>query len=280
MPMSMNADNLYPEEAQGIATIHAALDAGVTLIDTADIYAPSWDAMGHNEALVGKAVRSYGGNTDSVVIATKGGITRSPGEQWGRDGSVTYLRSAVENSLRALQVEVIDLYQWHRPDRWKLYGEVIENFRTLQQEGKIRAIGISNANVEEIEVAQQVLGEGGLASVRNQFSPQYASSYDELQHCDEHGIAFLPWSPLGGTGGGAREVGQRFSVFTEIGGDYGVSPQQVVLAWQLSLSERVIPIPGARRPQSITDSAKAADLKLTEAELDRCSAAVGLEPVS
>jgi len=280
MPMSMNADNDYPEEAQCITTIHAALDAGVTLIDTADIYAPSWDAMGHNETLVGKALRSYGGDTDSVVVATKGGITRSAGEQWGRDGSLAYLRSAVEKSLRALQVEVIDLYQWHRPDRWKVYGDVIENFQTLQQEGKIKAIGISNANVEEIEVAQQVLGEGGLASVQNQFSPRYASSYDELQHCDEHGIAFLPWSPLGGTGGGARDVGQRFSVFAEIGGDYGVSPQQVVLAWQLSLSDRVIPIPGARRPQSIIDSAKAADLKLTDGELGRCSAAVGLEPAS
>jgi diketogulonate reductase-like aldo/keto reductase len=158
-----------------------------------------------------------------------------------------------------------------------LYSEAIENFRTLQQEGKIKAIGISNANVEEIEVAQQVLGEGGLVSVQNEFSPRHAGSHDELEYCDEHGIAFLPWSPLGGTGGGARQVGQRFSVFAEIGQDYGVSPQQVVLAWELSLSDHVIPIPGARRPESITDSAQAADLKLTDSELRRCSDAVGLE---
>src|ERR671921_2879031 len=82
MPMSMNNDKVYPEESQAIATIHAALDAGITLIDTADIYAPSWDTMGHNETLVGKGVRSYGGSTDALVIATKGGITRSEGEQW------------------------------------------------------------------------------------------------------------------------------------------------------------------------------------------------------
>ena len=277
MPMSMNNDKQYPDEAQAVSTIHAALDAGVTLIDTADIYAPSWDAMGHNETLVGKGMRSYSGNTDSVVLATKGGITRSEGEQWGRDASLAYLRSAVEKSLRALQVDVIDVYQWHRPDRWMLYSEAIENFRTLQQEGKIKAVGISNANVEEIEVAQQVLGEGGLVSVQNEFSPRHAGSYDELEYCDQHGIAFLPWSPLGGTGGGARDVGQRFSVFTEIGQDYGVSPQRVVLAWELSLSDHVIPIPGARRPESITDSAQAADLKLSEDELRRCSAAVGLE---
>jgi len=277
MPMSLNSDDRFPDEAQALRTVHAALDAGVTLIDTADIYAPSWDAMGHNETLVGKGVRSYGGNTDSVVIATKGGITRSEGEQWGRDASMSYLRSAVEKSLRALQVDVIDLYQWHRPDRWMLYAEAIENFRTLQQEGKIKTIGISNANVEEIEVAQHVLGEGGLVAVQNEFSPRHAGSDDELEYCDEHAIAFLPWSPLGGTGGGARDVGQRFSVFAEIGQDYGVSPQRVVLAWELSLSDHVIPIPGARRPESITDSAQAADLKLTDTELRRCSDAVGLE---
>jgi aryl-alcohol dehydrogenase-like predicted oxidoreductase len=280
MPISMNADDHYPEEAQGIATVHAALDAGVTLIDTADIYSPSWDTMGHNEVIAGKAVRSWGGDTDTIVVATKGGITRSEGEQWGRDGSLAYLRSAVEKSLRALQVEVIDLYQWHRPDRWMVYAEVIENFRALQREGKIRAIGISNANVEEIEVAQEVLGDGGLVSVQNEFSPRHPGSYDELQFCDEHGIAFLPWSPLGGTGGGARQVGDRFRVFAEIGAEHGVSPQQVVLAWELSLSDHVIPIPGARRPESITDSARAADLELTDDELRRCSAAVGLEPAS
>ncbi len=277
MPMSLNSDDHLPDEAQAVRTIHAALDAGVTLIDTADIYAPSWDAMGHNETLVGKGVRSYGGSTDSLVIATKGGITRSEGEQWGRDASLTYLRSAVEKSLQALQVEVIDLYQWHRPDRWMLYAEAIENFRTLQQEGKVKAIGISNASVEEIEIAQQVLGDGGLASVQNEFSPRHAGSYDELAYCDRHGVAFLPWSPLGGTGGGARQVAERFSVFAEIGRDHGVSPQQVVLAWELSLSDHVIPIPGARRPESITDSAQAADLQLTDGELRRCSDAVGLE---
>lgn len=280
MPLSISNDQQYPDDSKAIQTIHAALDAGVTFIDTADVYAPSWDQMGVNEALVGKAVRAYGGDKDSVVIATKGGITRSEGEHWGRDGSLTYLRFAVERSLRALQVDVIDLYHWHRPDRWKIYGEVIESFRTLQDEGKIKAIGISNANVEEIEVAEQVLGPGVLASVQNEFSPGHPGSIDELRYCDQHGIAFLPWSPLGGTGGGARVVGERFSAFAEIGGDHGVSAQQIVLAWELSLSDRVIPIPGARRAQSITDSAKAADLALTADELSRCSTAVGIDALT
>ena len=272
MPMSqMNGDQM-PDEDQGVRTVHAALDAGVTFIDTADIYSPTWDTMGHNEVLIGKAVKSYGGSTDNLVIATKGGITRSEGDQWGRDGSIEYLRSAVQKSLTNLGVDVIDLYQWHRPDRWKVYGDVVGNFKTLQDEGLIKSIGISNANVEEIQVAIDVLGEGGLVSVQNEFSPKFRSSEKELEFCAEHGIAFLPWSPLGGTGGGARQVGEKYAAFAEIAADHGVSPQQVILAWELSLSEHVIPIPGARRPDSIIDSAKAADLVLSEDELQRCSA--------
>ncbi|GIG34709.1 aldo/keto reductase [Cellulomonas pakistanensis] len=277
MPMSMNNDKVYPEHDEAIATVHAALDAGVTLIDTADIYAPSWDQMGHNERIVAEAVRTWGGDTDGLLITTKGGITRSEGEQWGRDGSLEYLRSAVEKSLRELQVEAIDLYQYHRPDRWLVYGEVMENLATLKREGKIREIGISNASVEEIEIAQQVLGEGGLVSVQNEFSPRHPGSYDELRYCEQHGIAFLPWSPLGGTGGGGRSVGDRFSVFREVGDAHGVSPQQAVLAWELALSDALVAIPGARRPASITDSAAAADLTLTADEVERCSRAVGIE---
>jgi aryl-alcohol dehydrogenase-like predicted oxidoreductase len=277
MPLSMNNDRVYPSHEEAIATVHAALEAGVTLIDTADIYAPSWDAMGHNERIVGEAVRMWKGAASEVFIATKGGITRAEGEAWGRDGSLAYLRSAVEASLRNLGVEVLDLYQYHRPDRWMVYGEVMENLATLQREGKVRAIGISNASVEEIDIARQVLGEGNLASVQNEFSPRHAGSIDELRYCAEHGIAFLPWSPLGGTGGGAREVGDRFATFGEIAQAHGVSPQRVVLAWELSLSEVVIPIPGARRPSSIADSAQASELILDDEELARCSRAVGID---
>lgn len=277
MPVSMNNDKTYPSHDDAVATVRAALDAGVTLVDTADIYAPSWDTMGHNEKIVADALAGWGGDRSSIVVATKGGITRSEGEKWGRDGSLAYLRSAVEASLRNLQVDVIDLYQYHRPDRWMVYGDVMENLKTLQQEGKIRAVGISNASVEEIEIAEQVLGEGNLTSVQNEFSPRHPGSFDELQYCAERGIAFLPWSPLGGTGGGARAVGSRFAAFGEIGEAHGVSPQQVVLAWELSLGETVIPIPGASRAVSITDSAKAMGLELTADELARCSAAVGLE---
>jgi aryl-alcohol dehydrogenase-like predicted oxidoreductase len=272
MPMSMNNDNRFPDEDQAVATIHAALDAGITLIDTADVYAPTWDTMGHNEKLVGKAVRTYSGDTSQLVIATKAGIVRTEGEQRHRDASYDYLRSAVERSLQRLGVDKIDLYQWHRPDRSITYAAGVQNFARLRDEGLISAIGISNANVEEIQIAVDVLGEGGLASVQNEFSPRFRSSADELEYCDEHQIAFLPWSPLGGTGGAARDVGDQFAAFAEIGRAHGVSPQQVVLAWELSLSPHLIAIPGARRPESISDSAKAADLVLSAEELERCAA--------
>lgn len=277
MPVSMNGDGVLPERDDAIATVHAALDAGVTFIDTADIYAPSWDTMGHNELIVRDALASWGGDTSKILVATKGGITRDEHKDFGRDGSLDYLRRAVEASKRNLGVDVIDLYQYHRPDRWMVYGHIIENLRTLRDEGHVREIGISNASVEEIAIAQEVLGEGGLVSVQNEFSPRHPGSYGELRYCHDHGIAFLPWSPLGGTGGGGRSVGERFGVFREIGDAHGVSPQQVVLAWELSLSPHVVPIPGARRAASISDSARAADLSLTDDELARCTAAVGIE---
>ena len=271
MPLSMGRGEPAPHE-RAMATIHAALDAGITLLDTADIYAPSWDTMGHNEKLVGEALRSWGGDRTAITVATKGGITRSK-EGGGRDGSPAYLRRALEMSLAALGTDSVDLYYWHRPDRSIRYAEGVETLAGFQQEGLIREIGISNANVEEIDVAREVLGEGGLAAVQNEFSPTFFhTSRRELEHCGEHGIAFVPWSPLGGTGGGAAAVGERFPQIARIAEAHDASPQQVVLAWEIGLGEHVIPIPGASRPESITDSARAMTLALSDeerAELDR-----------
>ncbi|MGP9582829.1 aldo/keto reductase [Brachybacterium sp. AOP35-5H-19] len=268
MPLSMGRGEPAPHD-RAMATLHAALDAGVTLLDTADIYAPTWDTMGHNEKLVGEALRSWQGDRSNIVVATKGGIARSA-EGGGRDGSAAYLRSALEKSLAKLGTDTIDLYYWHRPDRSIRYADGVEVLAAFQQEGLIREIGISNANVEEIDVARDVLGEGGLAAVQNEFSPTFFhTSRNELRHCGEHGIAFVPWSPLGGTGGGAGAVGERFPQIQGIAEAHGASPQQVVLAWELSLGEHVILIPGASRPESITDSARAMNLELSTEELEQ-----------
>lgn len=276
MPLSMNNDKEYPSFEDAVVTVHAALDAGVTLIDTADIYAPDGEAMGHNERIVAEALRTWDGDASGVLVATKGGITLREDGSKGRDGSEAYLRSAVERSLEILGVDQIELYQYHRPDRSRVYADIMKALASLQADGLVRAIGISNASVEEIEIALDVLGEGNLASVQNEFSPKHPGSIDELRFCAEHDVAFLPWSPLGGTGGGARSVGDRFSAFREIGEAHGVSPQQVVLAWELALDPHVIPIPGARRAASIVDSAKAADLELSADDVARLSESVGI----
>jgi len=267
MPMSVEG---RPDESRSLATIHAALDAGVTLIDTADAYQLPADEAGHNESLIAKALAGYGGDTSHVLIATKGGHLRTAGGAWLLDGSAEHLKRACEASLKRLGVEAIGLYQYHRPDPTVPYAESIGALRDLLDEGKIRMAGISNASPEQIRQADQILG-GRLASVQNQFSPAFRSSEPELRLCDELGIAFLPWSPLGGISTAGE--GATHAAFDRVGQAHGVSPQQVCLAWMLAKSPVVIPIPGASRPETIRDSAAAAELALSPEEIAGLDAA-------
>jgi aryl-alcohol dehydrogenase-like predicted oxidoreductase len=262
MPMSIEG---RPDTERSVATIHAALDAGVTLIDTADSYHIHADEVGHNEILIAQALASWTGDTSGVLVATKGGHVRPGDGSWQVNGDPAYLKQAAEASLKRLGVEAIGLYQFHRPDPRVPYADSVGAIRDLLDEGKIRLAGISNANPGQIRQAQEILG-GRLASVQNQYSPAFRSSEPELRLCDELGIAFLPYSPLGGIGR-AGQLGDRFAKFATVGQTHGVSPQQVALAWMLAKSPHVIPIPGASRPESIKDSARAAELTLTEAEL-------------
>jgi len=165
-------------------------------------------------------------------------------------------------------VDAIGLYQLHRPDPEVPYAESVGALKELLDAGKIRMAGISNASIEQIDIARGVLGDGNLASVQNQFSPAFRSSEPELEYCAALGIAFLPWSPLGGIGS-AAELGTRHAAFQQVADARSVSPQQVTLAWMLAKAPVVIPIPGASRPESSTDSARAADLELSAAELSQ-----------
>lgn len=262
MPMSIEG---RPDEARSVATVHAALDAGVTFIDTADAYHLFADEVGHNETLIAKALASYGGDTSGVLVATKGGHLRPGDGSWTKNGSPEYLKQACEASLKRLGVDAIGLYQFHRPDPTVDYADSIGAIRDLLDEGKIRMAGISNANPEQILLANEILG-GRLVSVQNQFSPRFRSSEPELELCDRLGIAFLPWSPLGGISR-AGELGSAHDDFARVAGAHGVSPQQVCLAWMLAKSEQVVPIPGSSRPETIRDSAAAVDLVLTADEL-------------
>jgi aryl-alcohol dehydrogenase-like predicted oxidoreductase len=262
MPMSIEG---RPDERRSIATIHAALDAGVTFIDTADAYHLHAGEAGHNEALIAKALASYGGDTSGVLVATKGGHLRPGDGSWTLNGSPAYLKQACEASLKRLGVEAIGLYQFHRPDPNVPYADSVGALRELLDAGKIRYAGVSNANEYQIRTANGMLNDR-LTSVQNQFSPAFRASERELAVCDELDIAFLPWSPLGGIAR-AGELGSRFAPFAEVGRAHGVSPQRVCLAWLLARSPRVIPIPGSSRPETVRDSAEAVDLELSADEI-------------
>jgi len=263
MPLSLPG---RPDRERAIATIHAALDAGITLIDTADAYTTDADGPGHNELLVAEALQ---GRTEEVLVATKGGLLYRDGGPWDRNGTPAHLKAAARESRARLGVEAIGLYQFHRPDPGVPYEESIGAIQELLDEGVIRMAGISNATIAQIALADRVLG-GRLVSVQNQFSPAYRSSRNELDYCIDHEIAFLPWSPLGGIGRG-DEVFAAGSVFTDVAVELDVSPQRVALAWELSLGHCVVPIPGASRSETITDSADAAELELSGNQKARLS---------
>ena len=268
MPLSIEG---RPEQARGIATIHAALDAWITFFDTADAYSLGGPDTGHNESLIAKAVASFGGDTSDVLIATKGGHLRPGDGTWTLDGSPAHIKQAAEDSLRRLGGEAIGLYQFHRPDPAVDYAESVGAVRDLLDAGKIRFAGISNANPAQIQLADEILG-GRLVSVQNQFSPAFRSSEPELELCDELGIAFLPWSPFGGITR-AGSLGDHFGAFAEVARRYEVSPHRLTLAWMLAKSPVVIPIPGSSRPETIQDSAQAVDLKLTPEDIATLDAA-------
>ncbi|KUO16621.1 aldo/keto reductase [Streptomyces dysideae] len=283
MPLSLEG---RPDEARALATVHAALDAGVTLLDTADSYHLPGAEPGHNERLVARALAAYGGDPDGVLVATKGGRGRPADGSWTVTGTPRHLKAAAEASLKRLGVPAIGLYQLHKPDPRVPFEESVGALRELLDEGKIRLAGISNTDAAQIRVAREILGDR-LVSVQNQYSPAVQDSAAELELCAELGLAFLPWSPLGGIsrssldgpsgteGVEGVERAERFGAFHAVAAERGdVSPQQVCLAWLLARSPAVIPIPGASRPETVRDSAGAVDLVLGAEELARLEGAV------
>ncbi|MFE7935009.1 aldo/keto reductase, partial [Streptomyces sp. NPDC057456] len=281
MPLSIEG---RPDRARALATVHAALDAGVTLLDTADSYHLPGAEPGHNERLVARALADHGGDASRVLVATKGGRGRPGGgaADWTVNGDPRHLKTAAEASLRRLGVEAIGLYQLHKPDPAIPFEESVGALRDLLDEGKIRLAGLSNTDTDQIRRAHAILGDR-LVSVQNRYSPAVGDSEPELRLAAELGLAFLPWSPLGGisrsaldgpSGAAGERPADAFATFRELAHERGVSPQQLCLAWLLTRSPTVIPIPGASRPRSIRDSAAATDLTLTEEERGRLDEAV------
>jgi aryl-alcohol dehydrogenase-like predicted oxidoreductase len=258
-----------PPEEQGIRVIHAALDAGVTLIDTADVYCLDDKDIGHNERLVARALRSWPGNRDEIIVATKGGVTR-PAGRWETDGRPQHLRNACERSLVALGVERIDLYQLHAPDPRVPLAESVGALAELKQEGKIRWVGLSNVSVLEIQQAEAVVR---VTSVQNRLNPFFREALSEgvVGYCEERRMGFLAYSPTGG--GRLNHKLPAHPVLQPMAARLGVTPHALVLAWVLARSPAVIVIPSARTVEHTRDSAGAADLTLSEADLSEITAA-------
>ena len=261
MPLSTDG---RPDRAQALRVVHAALDAGVRLIDTADAYCLDAADTGHNEVLVKDALRAWGGDRDDVLVATKGGHVRGADGSWPVDGRPDHLRQACEGSLRRLGVEAIGLYQFHRPDPAVPFEESVGALAELVAAGKVRAVGLSNVDPDQIDLARAAVP---VASVQNELSPSFRSSLPELRHCERLGIAFLAWAPLGGAGVAGR-LGEAHPAFAAVAARRGVSPQRIALAWLLGESEALIPVVGARRTETLYDSLAAWDLSLTSEEMD------------
>ena len=285
MPLSMASDRnkwVLDDPGHAIGVIHAALDAGVQLLDTADIYAPAWNAMGHNERLVGEAFRSWNGSAEKkakVVIATKGGITRAKGEDWwgvpGRNASKHYLYRAVEASAAKMGLSTIPLWQHHRLDTSITFEEQFENVLSLKEHGYVQHIGLSNVNAEQLRKAIEIGGtpsEGGIVSVQNEFSPRYRLWADVIDICTEYGIAYLPWSPLGGGSNFQKIATGEFGAFDRIAEEKGVSAYALTIAWHLNQFPTSIPIPGASRADSILDSLSGAAITLSSEEIAELNA--------
>lgn len=272
MPLSIEG---RPDEQRALATIHAALDAGVTLIDTADSY--HWHAgeSGHNERLIARALRLHGGDTSGVLVATKGGRGRPGDGSWTVTGTPGHLKRAAEASAGRLGVDAIGLYQLHKPDPAVPWAESVGALRDLIDAGTIRSAGISNVTTGQIREAHAILGDG-LVSVQNRYSPAVRGGEPELRLSTELGLAFLPWSPLGGITrsslDGPSAPTSAGTAFHALAAERGVSPQRIALAWLLARSPAVIPVPGASRPASVRDSAGAAEIALSEAETARLDA--------
>ena len=244
----------------GIKAIHDALDAGIDFLDTADIYAPSWDEFGKNEKFVAEALSSYSGNTKGLVVATKGGITRRPGEEFGRNGSVDYLLRAAEASCYRLGVSKIQLWQHHRLDPSMEFETQVENLMALKEAGFVEHLGVSNYNAEQLTKAIEISG-GEIVSVQNQFNPYYRQDLEVLSVCLANDIAFLPWSPFGGSG--RAKDAETTKVFEDLANELSISSHAAVIAWLLTIPG-CIPIPGATKSENIKDLLAASEVELTE----------------
>lgn len=283
MPLSNASDDgtTMPLD-EAVAVLHHAFDAGLRLVDTADIYAPSASEVGHNERIVGEAVRTWAGGRDLIVVVTKIGITRTPGppeSEWGRDGSRDYLLRAAEASATALGFEP-DVILNHRVNRAQQpYAETVRGMLAVRDAGFAPAIGIGNINLAEAETAWEV-SQGTIAAVENERSPRYRGDSDVFAWAIANNVAFFPWSPFGG-GADAKNLPTSYPEFAAVAAELTessgaeVTAHEVALAWLVAQGPTVVPIPGFTRFATADSAARAAYLDLSADQLARLDATEG-----
>jgi len=230
------------------------------LFDTADIYAPTWDSFGHNELLLAEAIRTWGGDKSKIVVATKAGITRKPGEVWGRNASLDYLLRAAEASAGRLGLTKIPLWQHHRLDPHMPFETQLENLAALRQRGIFEYLGVSNYSAKQLTRAIEIAGP--IVSVQNQFNPAYRQESQVFEVCEAHKITYLPWSPMRGVNGTPTQP-----IFETIGNQIGFNRFEVAIAWLRAQSSAVVPIPGVTRVESVNDAINGLKLGLTSDQL-------------
>lgn len=262
MPLSIQG---RPPEDVGRQVLHAAIDAGMTLIDTADVYCLDDNDIGHNERLIASVVNERP-DRDKIRVATKAGLRRPRGA-WTNDGSPKHIREACELSLRALGTDQIWLYQFHAPDPRVPFEKSVETFAELQREGKCKHVGLSNVSVDEIDRAGGIVE---VVSVQNRLNPYFRESLSVAAECGRRGITFLAYSPVGG-GRLAKKL-PKFELLQRIAAAQGCSVHAAVLAWVRSKGPTVVPIPAARTVEHAVDSAKSIDVVLAPDEIEQIDA--------
>lgn len=229
---------------EAVSVLKRAVELGVNFIDTADAYGPET-----SENLIREALHPY----DGLVIATKGGMVRSGPDQWSPDGRPEHIREAIEGSLKRLGLTQVELYQFHRPDPNVPFADSVKTFFELQKEGKVRHVGLSNVTTDQLRTALEL---GDIVSVQNKYSIFNREHEAVLKLCEDHGIAFLPWYPIGG--------GDEFSeqALGSIAAGHGTTARQIALAWLLQHSPVMVPIPGTGSREHLEENMRAADIVL------------------
>lgn len=261
MPLSIEG---RPNEPEAIKVIHALLAAGIDFIDTANVYCVDDNDLGHNEALIKKAMQTWRGD-GPIYVATKGGLRR-PGGDWITNGQPKELRRACESSIKALGVDHLFLYQLHAPDSKVPLADSVGEISRLQEEGKVLHVGLSNVSAAELNWAQKIVR---IETVQNRFNPMCQRDLFNgvITACQEQKVTYIAYSPVGG-GGHHVEMAQH-PTLVEISQDHQATTYQIMLSWCLSKGNQMLPIPGASKVKNVISSAAAVKINLSVEEILR-----------